>query len=342
MEQKKRPVISVVMPAYNSGSVIEKALRSIRMQTIDQDLVEILVIDGGSDDGTLAIARQYGATVLHNEKRLPEHAKSIGLKRCLGQYAIMTDTDEEFTSPNQFSDRLALLRKHPQAKAVAANRRIPAGNCGTAGRYMNIYEDPFTAVIYRLKETKLESFSKWIDSKEGNAVLLRYNENALTPIGDGATTMLDMDYVRERFADTYTSITFACISFLETVQACGWYGCIEGDDVLHHSTCSLKVYLSKLRFRVINNLWHQEESGFTARAKINRKLARRKMLFPLYAVTIILPLLDSIKMAVRHKDATMLLHFFYVQYVFFYTAWCMMLKGFGKQKTNKTYGKQPG
>jgi len=339
MEQTKRPIVSVVMPSFNSESVIEKALRSIRMQNMDQSRVEILVIDGGSDDSTCEIAKRYGATVLYNDKRLPEYAKSIGIQRCRGQYIIKMDSDEEFTSPPQLRDRIAFLGKHPKTKALVANRLVTAGNCGIAGRYMNIYDDPFTCVIYRKKHSNLKSFSKWIDSREGNAALLRYDKNALMPIGDGATTMLDMDFVRERFVNELSSVTFACTCFLETVQATGWYGCIDGDDVLHHSVCSLKVYLSKLRFRIINNIWYQEESGYSARAKTNRRLARRKLLFPLYALTVILPLFDSVRMTARHKDATMLLHMFYVEYVLLYAAWCMALKKLGKKKTNKAYGK---
>ena len=41
------PSISVIMPAYNAERTIELALRSIRMQTIAEQ-IEILVIDGGS------------------------------------------------------------------------------------------------------------------------------------------------------------------------------------------------------------------------------------------------------------------------------------------------------
>lgn len=59
----KAPLISIVMPAYNAERTIELALRSIRMQTI-ADQIEILVIDGGSTDATREIARQYGAVIL--------------------------------------------------------------------------------------------------------------------------------------------------------------------------------------------------------------------------------------------------------------------------------------
>ena len=84
------PSISVIMPAYNAERTIELALRSIRMQTI-ADQIEILVIDGGSTDATREIARQYGAVILENPHRLPEPAKLIGIQRAKGRYVVKQD-----------------------------------------------------------------------------------------------------------------------------------------------------------------------------------------------------------------------------------------------------------
>ena len=72
-------LISIIMPTYNSEKTIEKSLQSIRRQTIDQSQVEILILDGGSKDATLEIALKYNATILKNERKLPEFAKQQGL-----------------------------------------------------------------------------------------------------------------------------------------------------------------------------------------------------------------------------------------------------------------------
>ena len=84
------PSISVIMPAYNAERTIELALRSIRMQTI-ADQIEILVIDGGSTDATREIAQRYGATILENPHRLPEPAKLI-VSSISAMFCSATDT----------------------------------------------------------------------------------------------------------------------------------------------------------------------------------------------------------------------------------------------------------
>ena len=71
---------SIIMPTLNSEKTIEHALKSIREQEYDQELIEILVVDGGSSDCTLSIAQKYNAKILHNKKKLPEIAKEIGFR----------------------------------------------------------------------------------------------------------------------------------------------------------------------------------------------------------------------------------------------------------------------
>ena len=80
--------ISIVMPTYNSEKTIEKALQSIRAQTIDQKEIEILIIDGGSTDKTLDISRKYSAIILENPEKFPESAKRIGFAYAHGEYIV--------------------------------------------------------------------------------------------------------------------------------------------------------------------------------------------------------------------------------------------------------------
>ena len=70
-------LISIIMPTFNSEKTLELSLKSIREQEIDQKQIEILILDGGSTDSTVEIAKRYEATVIKNERRLPEFAKQL-------------------------------------------------------------------------------------------------------------------------------------------------------------------------------------------------------------------------------------------------------------------------
>ena len=53
---EKKPQVSVIMPAYNAGRFLEKAIRSVMAQTVTN--WELLVLDDGSSDDTLIIAQR--------------------------------------------------------------------------------------------------------------------------------------------------------------------------------------------------------------------------------------------------------------------------------------------
>lgn len=62
-EQVQRPVVSVIIPVLDEADLIEPLLRSLRLAE-----VEIIVVDGGSQDNTVELALQLGAKVLHSDR----------------------------------------------------------------------------------------------------------------------------------------------------------------------------------------------------------------------------------------------------------------------------------
>ena len=57
-----RPLVSVVVPSYQQGRFLEQALRSVLEQ--EYEPLEVIVVDGGSSDETLSIAREFGAPLV--------------------------------------------------------------------------------------------------------------------------------------------------------------------------------------------------------------------------------------------------------------------------------------
>ncbi|HEX5590057.1 MAG TPA: glycosyltransferase family 2 protein [Candidatus Limnocylindrales bacterium] len=56
------PLVSVVIPTLNAARSIGAAFASLRAQTYPADRIEILVVDGGSSDGTVALAEEAART----------------------------------------------------------------------------------------------------------------------------------------------------------------------------------------------------------------------------------------------------------------------------------------
>jgi len=50
---------SIIIPAFNEQENLDKCLRSVSLLDYDREFLEVLVIDNGSEDETIAVAQSY-------------------------------------------------------------------------------------------------------------------------------------------------------------------------------------------------------------------------------------------------------------------------------------------
>lgn len=87
-------VVSVVVPTFNAGPGFEELLRRLRAQDGDFES-EVLVVDSGSTDGTVELARRYGAAVHGIEKAEFNHGatRNLGISLAGGEYVALIVQD---------------------------------------------------------------------------------------------------------------------------------------------------------------------------------------------------------------------------------------------------------
>ena len=84
-------MISVVIPTLNEGPVIERCLKSLSEQTYKD--FEIVIVDSGSKDGTLRIARKYKSRIIDEPRRGVPLARNRGAREAKGDIVVCTDGD---------------------------------------------------------------------------------------------------------------------------------------------------------------------------------------------------------------------------------------------------------
>jgi glycosyltransferase involved in cell wall biosynthesis len=88
------PKISITIPTYNEKDNIRSCLESIQIQNYPEGKIEVIIVDGGSTDGTIDITRQFQfVTVLNNPEKDTHIGKMIGLKASTGEYWTYFDAD---------------------------------------------------------------------------------------------------------------------------------------------------------------------------------------------------------------------------------------------------------
>jgi glycosyltransferase involved in cell wall biosynthesis len=88
----KRPVISVVVPAYNEEKYLPKTLEALKNQDFDKTY-EIIVVNNNSTDNTEAVARSFNARIINEKKQGLILAKQAGCKRARGKIIAVLNVD---------------------------------------------------------------------------------------------------------------------------------------------------------------------------------------------------------------------------------------------------------
>ena len=106
--------VSILMPVYNCGKYLRKAIESILCQTFTD--FEFIIVDDGSEDDTVAIVESYTDTRIHflrNPGNLGiVETLNTGLSRAHGTYICRMDADD-IAVPRRIETQVKFLEAHP-------------------------------------------------------------------------------------------------------------------------------------------------------------------------------------------------------------------------------------
>ena len=91
------PLVSIIIPAYNTAPYIHRAIESSLRQTHPN--IEVLVVNDGSTDDTLKVVEEYAAKdervrVFTQENAGVSAARNYGIREAKGEYVTMLDSDD--------------------------------------------------------------------------------------------------------------------------------------------------------------------------------------------------------------------------------------------------------
>jgi glycosyltransferase involved in cell wall biosynthesis len=113
--------VSVIIPVYNCQDYIAEAIRSIANQTVRD--VEIVVVDDGSTDSTLAVARREAAqdsrvvVITQPNSGMPGAARNAGIRACRGDFIAFLDADDIY-EPDKIEQELTAFGDFPDVDVV--------------------------------------------------------------------------------------------------------------------------------------------------------------------------------------------------------------------------------
>lgn len=118
-------LISVVVPVYNAGVLIDRCLDSVFGQVGDFP-VEVILVDDGSTDNSVELIRrrpeQDRIRLFQQKNSGPSKARNVGIEAATGQYLAFLDADD-YWMPGFLSATVGFLNTHEECVAVSVAQR---------------------------------------------------------------------------------------------------------------------------------------------------------------------------------------------------------------------------
>jgi glycosyltransferase involved in cell wall biosynthesis len=131
INETTRPLVSVVIPAFNVGRFVGDALKSVLAQ--GYPALEIFVVDDGSSDDTCEVVERYAndVTLIRQKNAGAAVARNEGIARARGKYIALLDADD-FWLPGKLHHQVAHLESHPDVGMCCTGWHVlfpdPSGN----------------------------------------------------------------------------------------------------------------------------------------------------------------------------------------------------------------------
>ncbi len=165
-EGTMRPVVSVIIPAYNAERFLSRAIDSAIGQTLPP--LEIIVVDDGSSDGTRDVVASYGSTVRYiwQDNAGAATARNVGVSHAHGEVLAFLDADDKW-HPRKLECQVPLLYRWPTAAFCTCRLRTTSDDqdlsevqVGTAidvtviRDFRHVFRDPYfgTPTVVMRKE----------------------------------------------------------------------------------------------------------------------------------------------------------------------------------------------
>ena len=296
-----KPLVSVIIPTKDSEKQLRECLEGINKQTHKN--VEIIISDGLSKDNTLKIAKEYKTRIEINKKIFAEPGVSLGFKNAKGEILIVLAVDNIFKENNAIETIVKVFNN--KTVFAAFPKHDSTRNDSLFTKYINVFTDPFNHFVYGYA-ANARTFNKVYKTIVHNSIfdIYDFRSSKVKPI----LAVAQGFSVRKEFIDKKRNEMDDITPVLDLINEGKYIAYLHSVHLYHHTVNSLEQFIRKQRWSAKNAL-SGKEYGISLRiSSLTREQKLRMYLFPVYSITIILPLLRSFYYLVKDNESMWLFH----------------------------------
>jgi hypothetical protein len=292
--------ITFNIATLNDEKRLEKCLYYIKKLNYNHKKIKINVIDGGSKDKTLKIAKHYRCNIIHNKYVLAEPALYLGYKNSKTEYAVYMATDNILFDKNWLIKILKPFEYNDQVK-ISFSRVSLDNDDNIWSNYLNEDTDPFNRFVYG-NSSHPNKFIKCYEVLYRNKDFEIYdfkNKKNYPLIALAQCTVVKCNLVRNNLYDDIQDI----INYINKGYLIAY---VKNTSIYHYSLSGFLDFYKKFERRIkislkYNNFKNRDK--YTSKARI-----LKKYIFLLYSVSVIFPLWDSLVKYMRGKNSCSFIH----------------------------------
>jgi len=158
IDENYKPKVTVIIPTYNESKLIEKKLDNVYEQDYSKELMEIVVVDSASMDGTPRLVEEWASRhkdvelklVVETERRGKAFALNNALRYASGEVIVIADADALW--PRDALTKVVKWLSNPLVGAVSCLKKpLGSGATGVEVGYRQYYN------VLRVAESKAYS-----------------------------------------------------------------------------------------------------------------------------------------------------------------------------------------
>lgn len=288
------PFVSFIIPTFNAKEYLAACLASIRKQNYPKNRYEVLVIDGGSTDGTVTLAKKYSVRVVHNPSRDAESGKSIGIQSAKGEIIALVDADNELVENDWLLKMIEPLAADKNIFGVESPWYVRKGD-PLMNQYVTLLHiaDPLARRLHPVMREENRGHYTVYHLKLGD-----------TPVV-GANGFL----WRKKFIKTINQYKpkFEEVNYISLMVAHGYvvYARVKGVGIYHHYCTSVFDFIRK-RIKIGRKFLTRKQKGQDTWVDQSRQSSFAAAV--LYNVSIVGPLVESIGEYRKSHNISWMLH----------------------------------